>query len=120
MSWCSDIDAPLDSDSESESSDTDSETKKTPAVAEPKKKKVSDNDDSDDEDEEDGKTDGWDAVCVFGLRVYAKGAQATIEVDRLKEGEEKENKEDGKEKGKEEGKVTVVSKKQEKLTELDL
>ena len=59
-------------------------------------------------------------MCVFGLRVYAKGAQATIEVDRVKEGEEKAKKEDGKEKGEEEGKATVMSKKQEKHTEPDL
>lgn len=68
LSWASDIDAPLDSLSESESA-----SEAEGAITPPKPA--------------DGALaptteERWNAVCVFGLRVYSKGSQAEIEVFR--------------------------------------
>ena len=71
LSWASDVDVPLDSPSESSSSDSEEDE----PAPEPAK-----------DDENDGKSappqDRWNAVCVFGVRVYSKGCQAEIEVVR--------------------------------------
>ncbi|KAL8653331.1 MAG: hypothetical protein Q9226_003894 [Calogaya cf. arnoldii] len=82
LDWCSDIDAPSDSDSDdSEESDSDSDAEKKPPACK------SDPEKSTDEKKDDSDKGPWNAVCVFGLRVYAKGAQAEIEVIRKIEGE---------------------------------
>ncbi|KAL8760110.1 MAG: hypothetical protein Q9184_003431 [Pyrenodesmia sp. 2 TL-2023] len=76
LSWSSDIDAPSDSDvAEPDAIDSSSDSEPSPIATK----------------EGGGKSPGaskdpWNAVCVFGLRVYAKEAQAEIEVVRKGEG----------------------------------
>lgn len=73
LSWNSDIDAPSDSSSETGSdSDSDSDTN----VDEPGPSSTRD------QSTDDPANDPWNAVCVFGLRLYSKGSQAKIEVVR--------------------------------------
>ncbi len=79
LRWSSDIDAPPDSDSdESDESDSDEDSseKPPPSTKLDKEKTASEN------DKESSSKGPWNAVCVFGLRVYAKEAQAEIEVIR--------------------------------------
>lgn len=79
LSWSSDIDAPPDSDSEESDesdSDGDSSGKPPPSIRVDKEKTASK------DDKESSSKGPWNAVCVFGLRVYAKEAQAEIEVLR--------------------------------------
>ena len=79
LSWNSDIDAPSDSSSETDSdSDSDSDTDSDePATSSPKEQPA-----------DDPANDPWNAVCVFGLRIYSKGSQAEIEVVRKQDGED--------------------------------
>ena len=83
LSWSSDIDVPSDSTSETDSdSDID---EPVPAPTDPSQ--------SSDMPTDDFANDPWNAVCVFGLRVYSKGSQAEIEVVRkLDDGESAESK----------------------------
>lgn len=68
LTWSSDVDVPFDSSS---NSDSDSDTEEpAPAPTEPASEQPAD----------DVANDPWNAVCVFGLRVYSKGSQAEIEV----------------------------------------
>ncbi|KAL8732789.1 MAG: hypothetical protein Q9166_002571 [cf. Caloplaca sp. 2 TL-2023] len=77
LSWSSDVDALPNSDT-SDSSDSDSDSirikparsssKETPDKA------------SDAKPADEAVKDPWNAICTFGLRVYAKGTQAEIEV----------------------------------------
>ena len=79
LSWSSDIDAPPDSDSdESDESESDEDSlgKPPPSTKLDKEKTASEN------DKESSSEGPWNAVCVFGLRVYAQEAQAEIEVIR--------------------------------------
>ena len=70
LSWSSDIDVPSDSSSEPDSdSDTD---EPAPPPTDPSQ--------SSENPANDFANDPWNAVCVFGLRVYSKGSQAEIEV----------------------------------------
>lgn len=73
LSWCSDIDAPSDSPSDT-GSDPDSDSDTAELAAPPSTPP------SDQQSAADPAKDPWNAVCVFGLRVYAKGSQAEIEV----------------------------------------
>ena len=77
LSWSSDIDAPSDSSSSTDSdSDTDSRTDEpAPSTTET-------------ESADDPTNDPWNAVCVFGLRIYSKGSQAEIEVVKKKDGDD--------------------------------
>lgn len=70
LSWSSDIDAPPDSPYET---DTDSDKEKTTPP-------TTDSSQSTETPADDFTNDPWNAVCVFGLRVYSKGSQAEIEV----------------------------------------
>lgn len=70
LSWSSDIDAPPDSSSET---DTDSDKEETTPP-------TTDSSQSTETPADDLANDPWNAVCVFGLRVYSKGSQAEIEV----------------------------------------
>lgn len=79
LSWNSDIDAPSDSSSETDSdSDSDSDTDADEPATSPTKEQPAD----------DPANDPWNAVCVFGLRIYSKGSQAEIEVVRKQDGED--------------------------------
>ena len=78
LSWNSDIDAPSDSSSD-HSSDSDTEE---PAATPPPPS------DQSAADDDDPANDPWNAVCVFGLRIYSKGSQAEIEVVRKEDGED--------------------------------
>ena len=79
LSWNSDIDAPSDSSSETGSdSNSDSDTD----VDEPTPSSTND------QSTDDPANDPWNAVCVFGLRLYSKGSQAKIEVVRKQDGED--------------------------------
>lgn len=79
LSWNSDIDAPSDSSSETDSgSDSDSDTDEVEPATSPTKEQPAD----------DPANDPWNAVCVFGLRIYSKGSQAEIEVVRKQDGED--------------------------------
>ncbi|KAI4160563.1 MAG: hypothetical protein LQ342_005670 [Letrouitia transgressa] len=81
LSWSSDLDAPPDSSSESDSDEPDPAA--TPADPPPPPPEQTD----------EFADDPWNAVCVVGLRVYAKGSQAEIEVLRKQDyGEPVENK----------------------------
>lgn len=72
LSWSSDIDVPSDSSSETSSdSDTDEQA---PSRTDPPQ--------TSDRPGDEVAKDPWNAVCVFGLRVYAKGSHAEIEVVR--------------------------------------
>ena len=75
LSWNSDIDAPSGSPSET-NSDSDSDTDTDEPAPSPTKDQMAD----------DPANDPWNAVCVFGLRVYSKGSQAEIEVVRKQDG----------------------------------
>lgn len=79
FSWSSDIDAPSDSDSDdSDESDTASDFFEKMSIAEKK-----DQEEVSEKKPKHGSSQGpWNAVCVFGLRVYTKEAQATIELIR--------------------------------------
>lgn len=77
LGWSSDIDVPSDSSSSSSSSSSDSDTE------EPARPRTGPSDEATDEFAQDP----WNAVCVFGLRVYAKGSHAEIGVVR-KEGDD--------------------------------
>ncbi|KAI4257452.1 MAG: hypothetical protein L6R42_005650, partial [Xanthoria sp. 1 TBL-2021] len=79
LSWSSDIDAPPDSDTDdSDESDSDTDTPETKSPP-----SISDQDMSSDGEKKGETSKGpWNAVCVFGLRVYTKEAQAEIEVIR--------------------------------------
>lgn len=79
LSWSSDIDAPSDSDSDdSDDSDSASDFFEKMSIAEKK-----DKEEASEKKPKHGSSQGpWNAVCVFGLRVYTKEAQATIEVIR--------------------------------------
>ena len=80
LSWNSDIDAPSDSPSETDSdSDSDSDTDTDADAPAPSPTK--------DQPADDPANDPWNAVCVFGLRVYSKGSQAEIEVVSKQDGE---------------------------------
>ena len=72
LSWSSDIDAPCDSSTSSDS-DSDTEEPVPPAIDSSQTPGASADDDL---------NDPWNAVCVFGLRVYSKGSEAEIEVVR--------------------------------------
>ena len=75
LSWSSDIDVPLDSPSESESdSEVDEPAPPPPEAIDGAQPIPSD--------------EPWNAVCVFGLRIYSKGSQAEIEVVRKGDGSE--------------------------------
>ena len=79
LSWNSDIDAPSGSPSETDSdsdSDTDTDTDTDEPAPSPTKDQLAD----------DPANDPWNAVCIFGLRVYSKGSQAEIEVVRKQDG----------------------------------
>ena len=77
LSWNSDIDAPSDSPSEIGSdSDSNSDSNTDEPAPSPTKNQIAD----------DPTNDPWNAVCVFGLRVYSKGSQAEIEVVRKQDG----------------------------------
>ncbi|KAL9011540.1 MAG: hypothetical protein Q9180_009183, partial [Flavoplaca navasiana] len=79
LSWSSDIDAPPDSDSdESDESDADEDSSEKP----PASTRVNQEKTASENDKESSSKGPWNAVCVFGLRVYAKEAQAEIEVIR--------------------------------------
>ncbi|KAL9037541.1 MAG: hypothetical protein Q9214_005657 [Letrouitia sp. 1 TL-2023] len=81
LSWSSDLDAPPDSSSESDSDEPVPTA--TPADAPPPTTEQTD----------EFADDPWNAVCVVGLRVYAKDSQAEIEVLRKQDsGEPVENK----------------------------
>ena len=75
LSWNSDIDAPSGSPSETDS-DSDSDTDTDEPAPSPTEDRLAD----------DPANDPWNAVCVFGLRVYSKGSQAEIEVVRKQDG----------------------------------
>ena len=80
LSWNSDIDAPSDSPSETDSdSDSDTDTDADAPASSPTTK---------DQPADDPANDPWNAVCVFGLRVYSKGSQAEIEVVKQQDGED--------------------------------
>ena len=80
LSWNSDIDAPSDSPS-SNSSDSDTDTESpAPPPSLPS--------DPPADDDDDPANDPWNAVCVFGLRVYSKGSEAEIEVVKKEDGED--------------------------------
>ncbi|KAL8756896.1 MAG: hypothetical protein Q9199_002623 [Rusavskia elegans] len=83
LSWSSDIDAPPDSDTDdSDESDSDTDTPETKSPP-----SISDQDKSSDGEKKGESSKGpWNAVCVFGLRVYTKEAQAEIEVIRKTDG----------------------------------
>lgn len=75
LSWSSDIDAPSDSESDdSEESHSDSDCFEKMFTPDKKDKEES--------SDEKRKVGPWNAVCVFGLRVYTKDARAAIEVIR--------------------------------------
>lgn len=75
LSWSSDIDAPSDSPSDTASdTDSDSDTTEPPPTDPPPPA------DQQPAVVVDPAKDPWNAVCVFGLRVYAQGSQAEIEV----------------------------------------
>lgn len=79
LSWNSDIDAPSGSPSETDSdsdSDSDSDKDTDEPAPSPTKDQLAD----------DPANDPWNAVCIFGLRVYSKGSQAEIEVVRKQDG----------------------------------
>lgn len=79
LSWSSDIDAPSDSDSDdSEESDSDSDFFEKMVTPNKKDKEES----SEGKPEAESSKGPWNAVCVFGLRVYTKEARAAIEVIR--------------------------------------
>ena len=79
LSWNSDIDAPSDSSSETDSdSDSDSDTGADEPATSPPKEQPAD----------DPANDPWNAVCVFGLRIYSKGSQAEIEVVKKQDGQD--------------------------------
>ena len=78
LSWSSDIDVPSDSSSETDS-DPDTDDPAPPPT---------DSSQSSHEPADDFENNPWNAVCVFGLRVYSKGSQAEIEVVRRQEDEE--------------------------------
>ena len=89
LSWNSDIDAPPDFSPSSSSSETDSDSDTAPqSFAPTTKRKTSnhhhDKENNNDDDDDDPAHDPWNAVCVFGLRVYSKGppssSHAKIEV----------------------------------------
>ena len=70
LSWSSDIDVPSDSSSETGSdSDIDEPAPPTTDLSQSSEKPA-----------DDFANDPWNAVCVFGLRVYSKGSQVEIEV----------------------------------------
>ncbi|KAL8800928.1 MAG: hypothetical protein Q9182_004810 [Xanthomendoza sp. 2 TL-2023] len=89
LSWSSDIDAPPEPASDDEldpslitigktppretSTDTDKSSQKTNDTDDDEKKKQT---------IDDFFADPWNAVCVFGLRIYTQGAQAEIKVVR--------------------------------------
>lgn len=81
LSWSSDIDAPSDTDSEFDSEPEVFEEVVTYCkkcnikVPEPIKEKVA-----------QLEKNPWNAVCVIGLRVYSKEAQAEVEVIRKEDG----------------------------------
>ena len=76
LSWFSDVDVPSDSSSNSDSdSDTD---EPAPAPTDP----------AFDQPADEVANDPWNAVCVFGLRVYSKGSQAEIEVVKKQDDDE--------------------------------
>ena len=77
LSWSSDIDAPPDTDSDIDTEFEVSE-EETPKCEKCKTKIM----DPLDEKIEELKKNPWNAVCVIGLRVYSKGAQAKVEVTR--------------------------------------
>ncbi len=83
LSWSSDIDAPSDT-----SSDTSSDTDSGSEVDESAPSAPTDPPPGDSAD--DPAKDPWNAVCVFGLRVYSKGSQA--EIDVVRKGDEAESK----------------------------
>ena len=69
LEWSSDIDMPLSVSSDpSSDSDLEKDQPEAPPV------------DSSNKPADDIENDPWNAVCVFGLRVYSKGSQAEIEV----------------------------------------
>ena len=72
LSWSSEIDVPSDSSSETDS-DSDAD-EPAPLPTDPSQ--------SSDKPADDFANDPWNAVCVFGLRVYSKGSQAEIEIVR--------------------------------------
>ena len=77
LSWSSDVDVPSDTSSETDTdSDSDSDEPAPPSTNSPN---ASANDPA---------KDPWNAVCVFGLRVYSKGSQAEIEVVREQDGDD--------------------------------
>ena len=78
LSWSSDIDVPSDSSSETDS-DSDTDEPVWPPI-DPSR--------SSDQPADEFANDPWNAVCVFGLRVYSKGSQAEIEVVRKPDDEE--------------------------------
>lgn len=83
LSWSSDVDVPSDSESEHDS-DSDTDEPASPPT---------DPSQSSEQPADDVANDPWNAVCVFGLRVYTKGSQAEIEVVRKQDdGESVESK----------------------------
>ncbi|KAL8838553.1 MAG: hypothetical protein Q9170_002095 [Blastenia crenularia] len=78
LSWSSDIDAPPDSDSDV--SDDSDESESNVEQATPPKGNQENG--TNEENAEVASKSPWNAVCVFGLRVYTKEAQAQIEVIR--------------------------------------
>ena len=83
LSWSSDIDAPPDTDSDMDSESGVSE-EDTPKCGKCKSKIL----DPLDEKIEEFKKNPWNAVCVIGLRVYSKGAQAKVEVTRKRDNDQ--------------------------------
>ncbi|KAL8669767.1 MAG: hypothetical protein Q9168_005661 [Polycauliona sp. 1 TL-2023] len=85
LSWSSDIDAPPNSDSddldESDSDDADAPPP-PPPKSEPNKDSGKEAAEKDKAEKDAWRKGPWNAVCVFGLRVYAKEAQAEIAVIR--------------------------------------
>lgn len=69
LSWSSDIDVPSDSSSETDSNSDIDEPPPTTDLSQSSEKPA-----------DDFANDPWNAVCVFGLRVYSKGSEVEIEV----------------------------------------
>ena len=83
LSWSSDIDMPPDTPSETESdSDEDDDQ---PASPPPEPAAAADGNGGGGDQPLAASEDRWNAVCVFGLRVYSKGSQAEIEVVRTQD-----------------------------------
>jgi hypothetical protein len=88
LSWDSELDAPSDTDSELEGGGGGEQTTgaRQGDGQEP---------DSDGDEDDEFMRDPWNAVCVVGLRVYAKKQEARIEVMRATDGRWHGGREDG-------------------------